>query len=367
MRILWISKASVTASYRKKIAWLAKLGLEIGVVTGNSWGPWRYEDSPEDQNYRIFRLPQSLSGRNQFHWYQGLRQVMKEFRPDIVHIDEEHYSLVTFQAARAAAALHVPFVFQTWQNIYKRYPLPFSAMERYVFSKASQAIAGTQEIREVLKQQGFTKPVHIVPLGVDTDLFYPYQKSVHRAHFGFSNHFVVGYIGRLVPEKGVMDLADALLPVLEARPDWIWVVAGSGPLQRALQERMAPVHDQVRVLPWLSTSELTHLMNALDVLAVPSKTTAHWKEQFGRVLIEAMAVELPVVAYASGEIPHVVGDAGVLVPEGDIQGLRDALSGLVEDAQAAARYRTQGRQRVLSHFSQERVARLLMDVYNSFK
>jgi glycosyltransferase involved in cell wall biosynthesis len=105
----------------------------------------------------------------------------------------------------------------------------------------------------------------------------------------------------------------------------------------------------------------------LDVLAVPSKTTAHWKEQFGRVLIEAMAVELPVVAYASGEIPHVVGDAGVLLPEGDIQGLRDALSGLVEDAEAAARYRTQGRQRVLSHFSQERVARLLMDVYNSFK
>lgn len=365
MRVLWISKASVTASYRKKLAWLADLGVELAVVTGESWGPWRFESAVSDNRYTIFRLPQPLSGRNHFHWYQRLGRIVDEFQPDVLHIDEEHYSLVTYQAARIAQARRIPFLFQTWQNILKRYPLPFSAMERYVFGGARAAVAGTEEIRDVLTRQGFAKPIHVVPLGVDTDLFYPDRQPAYRRHYDVEHRFAVGYIGRLVPEKGVLDLARALVPHLLKNPHWVWVIAGSGPLAAVLRERVAPVKDQVRMLAWQSSDEMARLMNALDVLAVPSRTTPHWKEQFGRVLIEAMAEELPVVAYRSGAIPEVVGDAGLLVPEGDIAALADAISVLDSSPPLSTQLREAGRARVLAHFSQERVARLISSVYQT--
>jgi glycosyltransferase involved in cell wall biosynthesis len=365
VRVLWISKASVTASYRKKIAALARLGVDIGVVTGESWGPWAFEAAPEDDTYTLIKRPQRLQNRNHFHWYPRLDEMLSTFRPDLLHIDEEHYSLVTFQAARAAVKHSIPYLFQTWQNIYKSYPLPFSATERYVFRHAQAALAGTPEIEAVVRRQGFTGPVHIVPLGVDTDLFYPDRSASYRDRFGLTNRWAVGYIGRLVPEKGVLELAEALIPLLTTHADWIWVVAGSGALEPVLQEKVAPVSKQVVILPWLSSQDMAHLMNALDVLVVPSKTTPNWKEQFGRVIIEALAVKLPVVAWDSGAIPEVLGDAGLVLPEGDIERLKNAIESLSTDPDARARLAEKGWWRVRQHFSQLGVAEKLFTIYQS--
>lgn len=365
MRILWISKASVTASYRKKIALLARLGLSMGVLTGSYWGAWRFEEDSDDVHYQIFRRPQHLSGRNHFHWYGGMSEVIRHFQPDLIHIDEEHYSLVTSQVVRSAERLRIPIVFQTWQNIFKRYPFPFSAMERYVFSHAKAAIAGTEEVKDVLKRQGFQKPIRVIPLGVDTDIFYPDANPAYRRQFATDDRWAVGFVGRLVSEKGVMDLAGALAPLLQIHANWVWIVAGAGPLEAPLREFMQTlgIDGQLRLIPWLGTHDMAHLMNALDVLVVPSRTTPHWKEQFGRVLIEAMAAELPVLAYGSGEIPNVVGDAGIVVPEGDTDALSRHLQSLWENPERASALKPIGLQRVRDHFSQQRVADLLKDLY----
>ncbi len=85
----------------------------------------------------------------------------------------------------------------------------------------------------------------------------------------------------------------------------------------------------------------------IDTLAAPSLTQPHWKEQFGRVLIEAMACGVPVVGSDSGEIPQVVGDAGLIVPEGDVAALRAALLHLAEDSSLCERLAHAGRARVL--------------------
>lgn len=365
MRVLWISKASVTASYRKKIAGLARLGVTATVVTGNAWGPWQFEAASDDCLYRLIRLPQRLSNRNHFHWYSGLAQVVHSVKPDLIHVDEEHYSTVTYQAARLARRYDIPFMFQTWQNIYKSYPPPFSAMQHYVFEHAVAALAGTSEIEAVVRRQGFQKPVFIVPLGVDADTFFPDPQPEWRSKFHTEDRFAVGFIGRLVPEKGILDLTDALLPRLSLHRDWHWVIAGSGPLQASLASRLAPYGSKVTFLPWIGTLDMARLMNSLDVLVVPSKTTPRWKEQFGRVLIEAMAVKLPVVAYDSGAIASVVGPAGILVKEGDVQGLGEALLKLFEVPDEARRLGQLGLERIQSEFTQERVSQRILAAYEA--
>lgn len=365
MRILWVSKASVTASYRKKLALLAHTGAEVGVITGDEWGAWKFESADEDAGYTILRRRQRLSGRNHFHWYPGMNRLIDSFHPDILHIDEEHYSVVTYQAARLAVRRDIPFVFQTWQNIYKGYPFPFSAMEAYVFRHAAAGLAGTAEVKDVLTRQGFHRDIYIVPLGVDTEVFYPDTSTAWRKRFGINGRRAVGFVGRLVPEKGVMDLAEALVPLLEGHPDWLWVVAGSGPLEAVLKNRIGAVADQVRFISWLGTDDMAHLMNALDVLVVPSRTTAQWKEQFGRVLIEAMACKVPVIAYASGEIPQVVQDAGLLVDEGDTDTLRQQIARLMQSNQIRGDLSERGYQRATRMFTQAQVASQLMDVYRT--
>lgn len=365
MRVLWISKASVTASYRKKIAWLARLGVTVTVVTGNAWGPWQFESAPDDSFYRLIRLPQRLSNRNHFHWYTGLDPVVQSVKPDLIHVDEEHYSTVTYQAAHLAHRHNIPYIFQTWQNIYKHYPLPFSRMQAYVFQHAVAALAGTPEIEAVVRRQGFKKPVFIVPLGVDSEIFFPNPRPEWRSEFHTQDRFAVGFIGRLVPEKGVLDLTDALLPRLSHNRDWHWVIAGSGPLKASLSSRLAAYDAQVTWLPWLGTLDMAKLMNSLDVLVVPSKATARWKEQFGRVLIEAMAVKLPVVAYDSGAIAAVVGPAGVLVKEGDIRGLGEALLKISEAPDEARLLAQLGLERIQSEFTQQRVASKILSAYEA--
>jgi glycosyltransferase involved in cell wall biosynthesis len=99
------------------------------------------------------------------------------------------------------------------------------------------------------------------------------------------------------------------------------------------------------------------------VLALPSLTTTSWKEQFGRVLQEAMACGIPVVGSDSGEIPHVIGDAGLVTPEGDAAALRDALRRLMDDAHLRHDLGHRGRARVLERFTHARVAAATVEVY----
>jgi glycosyltransferase involved in cell wall biosynthesis len=96
---------------------------------------------------------------------------------------------------------------------------------------------------------------------------------------------------------------------------------------------------------------------------LPSLPRSHWKEQFGRVLIEAMACGVPVVGSRSGEIPHVIGQAGLTFSEGDVQGLRASLSQLMDDPALCADLARRGRERVLAHYTQAKIAAETHEVY----
>jgi glycosyltransferase involved in cell wall biosynthesis len=101
----------------------------------------------------------------------------------------------------------------------------------------------------------------------------------------------------------------------------------------------------------------------VDIVVLPSRTQANWTEQFGRVLIEAMASGAVVVGSDAGEIPHVIGDAGLVFPEGEVAALRACLAGLLADAGRRRVLAAQGRARVLAHFTQRHIAEQTVQVY----
>lgn len=335
------------------------------MVVGPGWGSWKLELDPQGSSLPVYVLPQRFNGKNHFHWYRGLSAIVKEFRPDLLHVDEEHYSLVTAQAMRIARVLKIPAVFQTWQNIYKKYPWPFSAIENFVFHTSVQALAGTPSVSHVLREKGYTKPITIIPLGTDTTLFHPDRNPKYRTHWGLPPGFVIGFVGRLVEEKGIMDLLDAVIPILKQYRDVHCVIAGSGPCHAQVLARFSTANftNRVTMIPWLSSDHMPHLMNSLDVLVVPSRTTPRWKEQFGRVLTEAMACGTAVIGSNSGEIPNVMESAGVVVPEANPNALRQALLDLYRDGNLRQRMGEAGISRVGQHFSQEIIAAKLAKFY----
>ncbi|PSR28962.1 MAG: glycosyltransferase family 4 protein [Sulfobacillus thermosulfidooxidans] len=369
MRVLMISKACVSQSYRTKVEYLNQLDptVEVGLVVPPKWGSLHFEPREQDSTYPLFLSPIRLNGRNHFHFYPELGSIIRRYRPDLLHIDEEHYSTVTYQATRIAKRLKIPSLFFTWQNIYKRYPWPFSAMEQEVFHQSLAAMAGNQEAQEVLRRKGFQKPIWVIPqFGTDVKLYQPLDKREIKKDWDMSGRFVIGYVGRLVEEKGLDDLWQASVPLLSEHPEALLLLVGSGPWAEIIQQRAESLQltSQLRIIPWVSTQKMPEIMNTLDVLVLPSHTTSHWKEQFGRVLTEAMASEIAVIGSSSGEIPQVIGQAGLIVPEGSPTALFKALESLYDNAGLRIALGREGRQRVLHHYSQDVIAEKTLKVYH---
>jgi glycosyltransferase involved in cell wall biosynthesis len=134
---------------------------------------------------------------------------------------------------------------------------------------------------------------------------------------------VIGYVGRLVAEKGI----DWLLKSWRAAnlPDHTrLVLIGQGPMENAVRAAAA-VDARIRLIGPVPFEQVPTVMASIDARVLPSLSTTSWREQFGRVVTEAMASGVPVIASDSGAIPDVVGDAGTIVNEGSTAELADTL------------------------------------------
>jgi glycosyltransferase involved in cell wall biosynthesis len=196
----------------------------------------------------------------------------------------------------------------------------------------------------------------VIPqFGVDPDIFTPAE--THEAQI-----FTMGFAGRLVPEKGL----DVLLRAASGlNGSWRIHLAGGGPAQPAL-EALADelgIAGRVHFVGHVPSIEMPVFYRGLDVLVLPSRTLPNWKEQFGRLLIEGMACGVPVIGSDSGAIPEVIGEAGLIFPEDDVDGLRAHLLRVMVDEGLRRRLAHAGRERVLAHFTQARIAEDTVRVY----
>ncbi len=360
MRVLMISKALVVGIYQRKLECIAAQGVDLLALVPPSWRDERGELALErayTSGYRLETLPIYRNGDFHLYFYGGLGAAMRRFQPEIVHIDEEAYNLAAWQALWHARRVGAKTLFFTWQNIHRNYPPPFNWGERWLLDRADAALAGTQSAADVLRAKGYRGEIAVVAqFGVDPDLFCPLAISPERP-------FTIGCVARLVPEKGLTVLLQA---VAKLGGDWRLRVIGGGPLRADLEALAAElgVAERVTFLSQLLSTEMPAQYHDLDALAVPSLTLPNWKEQFGpRATVEAMASGVPVVGSDSGAIPGVIADAGLIVPEGDPDALAAALQLLRSNPELRADLGARGRARVLASYTHAGIAEATVRVY----
>lgn len=364
MRVLYLSKACVVGAYQRKLEELAgNPDLDLVAVVPPFWNDSANRlplERLHTQGYELVVEEARFNGHFHCHYYSGLGRQLDRVRPDLFHVDEEPYNLATFHAVWLARRRGIATLFFTWQNLHRRYPPPFSWMERFVFRDVQGAIAGNREAMDVLRAKGFTKPIRVIPqFGVDPERYCPADapSQTRRA-------FTIGFAGRLVEEKGLLVLLDAVRHLVG---DWRLRILGRGPLEPTIRRyvRERGLGKNVSLEGTFPSGQMPGFYRQLDALVLPSLTRRNWKEQFGRVLIEAMACSVPVIGSDSGEIPHVIGDAGLIFPEGDANALSAHLTRLWAAAEERREIGQRGRQRVLERFTHAQVAHQTAETYRS--
>ena len=297
-----------------------------------------------------------------FFYGRELNEVMG--RPwHAIYTWEEPYTVSGLQVARAANKASI-YTCYTSQNILKRYPPPFSWIEAATMARVDGWFyCGTAVYRAQQNKPGYAeKPSRLGPLGVDVNLFRPDPEARRRVReklgWGDGNTPVLGFLGRFVPAKGLRTLMQALEGVTLP---WRVLFIGGGELQPELEAWAANGRkDRVRIVT-LTHAEVPAYLNALDVLCAPSESMPNWAEQFGRMLVEAFACRVAVIGSDSGEIPHVVADAGLIARERDVQAWTRAITELVGNDQKRDELAARGLERAHTHYSWPVIARSYLD------
>jgi len=285
---------------------------------------------------------------------------------DVVYAWEEPYIVSGWQIARWTPR-PTAFTFLTLQNILKRYPPPFSWFERQSLERSSGWLYCGYSIHAAQKDKpGYAeRPSAYGPLGVDVELFRPdpARRVAALGALGWAENGppVVGFIGRFVPEKGLAVLTGALD---DQRTPWRALFLCGGPLEPTLREWARSYPDTVRIAS-APHDRVPGYVNAMDLLCAPSESAKNWKEQFGRMIIEAGASGLPVIGSDSGEIPFVVGEGGLIAPEQDRAAWARAIESMLDDRARRLELGATAMARARETFAWPAVARRYLDFFES--
>jgi glycosyltransferase involved in cell wall biosynthesis len=366
IRVLRISHSSLTPSLRERERALARShpDVELELITAQEWREAEVDvTATADDLFPVIATRASLSKHVQLFAWNPLPiiKALRRLRPHLIDLNHEPFSVACAEVLTLCSwfAPRAAIVLQTAQNIYRRYPPPFSWFQKRAFQKVDAAYACSETTREVMRAKGFEKPMAIVPFGVDLDSFVPSVAS-NRDQSGV---LTIGFIGRMLPGKGLNILAEAL-PQLSSL-NWKLLVVGDGPergsFAEALRER--GLIERAEFAGAVHYDDMPTFYQRMDVVVMPTQTTRRIREQFGRVLVEAMAAGVPVIGSTSGAIPEVIGDAGLIAAEGDAAALGAALQQLLSDSSLRSKLARAGRERVEQHYSWARVADQTYEFY----
>ncbi len=385
MRILVVSHTYIVDINRQKFKILANLepGIEVTIVVPQRWKPGGVQNQIietqfcQSGSFKVVPIS-NFSQNNQglLTFGTDIIKVLHEFRPQIIQVEQGSKSLAYAQLILLNKLLNLKAknIFFTWWNLPYQLKWPASALEDCNLQHTDGIIAGNLDGAKILHQQGYAGAIEVMPqLGVDETLFYRTSKDADLSRkFGIQpTDFVVGYVGRFVEEKGLLTLAAALAG-LKKHP-WKWLLVGQGKLRSQIAEKSLEwgISDRIIWVESVSHEDVPPYINLMDCLVLPSQTsykfktltTVGWKEQFGHVLIEAMACKIPVIGSDCGEIPHVIGDAGLVFPEGNAEALGECLQQLMERPELVADLGKRGYNRVMNNYTNKGLAEELLEFY----
>jgi len=362
-RLLTLGHSYVVGTNRRLARAMAAAGAGEWEVTAvaparfpGDLGPITLRPEPGE---RVEAIPVRGAGRIHTMLYGGELRALLRRGWDVVHCWEEPYVLAAAQVA-AWTPRDAKLVFATFQNLPKPYPPPFRWTERFAMRRAAGWIAFGRTIEEALRDRpGYAdRPHRVIAPGVDTGLFRPDPAAGARvrASLGWDEDGppVVGYLGRFVPEKGLGTLMRALDACTQP---WRALFVGGGRMEADLRAWAGRYGDRVRIATGVGHEQVPEYLNAMHLLCAPSRMTPAWREQLGRMLTEAMACGVPVLGGASGEIPFVIADAGVILPEDDVAAWTRGIDALLADPARRAALATRGLARAEAEFALEVVAR----------
>ncbi|MBI5054728.1 MAG: glycosyltransferase family 4 protein [Chloroflexi bacterium] len=371
MRILLISHTYVTKENQKKLHALAAIpDVELAVVTPHLWRELILKETiahvPTDARFTLTPIRAALPSQEQFYFYYSLDLGMRHFKPDILYVEQGAGSFVYLQSLiyRNLYTPKAKAVFFTWWNLPYRASLPLRMVERFNLNQSRGAVVGNQDAAGILRQHGYAAPLIVLPqLGIDPVEFQRKDESALRKSLGL-DRFTIGFVGRLVEEKGLRVLLQALDGVSF---NFQLLLVGRGPLEDEIRT-YANEHgwgERLKIVSGVGHTDIARYMNCMDVFVLHSLTMPFWKEQFGHVLIEAMACETAVIGSDSAEVPNVIGEAGVVTPEKNVEALQEALTRLAASPNLRRQIGKAGRARVMTKYTHEVIARQLVEFFHT--
>jgi glycosyltransferase involved in cell wall biosynthesis len=355
-RLLVVSHPAVVNVNQEVYRELARRGWEVTIVVPSRW---RHAYSDADLTPQPLEgLEASLrptrvlfAGHPQRHVYLTRpRALAARTAPDVAFVEAEPFSLPASQWRGAFTRLGIPFGVQCYENIDRRLPLPVRWLRSRVLRDAAFVAARSETAARLARSWGARGEVALAPPAVPIWPSEPREGSreVHPRSAG-ERHFTVGFAGRFVESKGLTDL---LAAVRELGAPVELLLIGDGEMRAQLEGQPIP-GSKVRVLSGLTHEQMPDGYRRLDVLVLPSRSTPTWREQFGRVIVEALWCGVPVVGSDSGEIPWLIGltGGGLTFPEGDREALAERLTRLREQPALRRRLAETGRVAVEELFS----------------
>ncbi len=373
LRVLIVGQSYIGNESRKKLACLAQSPeVSVSLVVPSIWehdsfGRYEYQPDPIDAGFSVYPIPIRQNGRVFAFSYalSPLLQVIRKTQPDILQVEQEPGSVALFEVGiLAKLGRRSKLVGFAWENLdYKQLALRHY-LEKIELPWLDYLMVGSTASGEVFRQKGYRGPIAVLPnVGVDPQHFAPQAVPKLKQALELEGHFVIGFVGRLVKEKGCDDLIRALAQLPD---DSCLLLVGDGSMRAELAElgRQLRVSDRIIFQGAVPHSQVAQYLNCMDCLVLPSHTLPRrWREQFGLVLVQAMSCSIPVVGSNSGAIPEVIGNAGLIFAEGDTNTLRDCLVRLHSDLQFRADVGTKGRARVMERYTNQRIAEKTLAIY----
>ncbi|MEM3431435.1 MAG: glycosyltransferase [Candidatus Aenigmatarchaeota archaeon] len=341
--------------------YINRYGIKPIAITTNDI-KYKIDKCFEDRKINSIKITQSTE------YLLNLKKVTEDL--DIIHTVESWYNIT-----KQCLSLNKPLVVTVWENV----PLggektKYSIINDYrwkikqkVFKNATCLIAVSKSAKNALEIDGADPDkIVVIPFGIDTKQF-----NIIKNDKKEKDKITISFVGRLVYEKGILDLLYVFSKLAKKHPNITLQIAGTGPLKWDIErivERLG-IKERVKLLGTVPHEKISTVYSTTDIFCVPSIPTKLWQEQLGYVFLEAMASGVPVVSTLSGAIPEVVenGKTGILVPPGDLKSLENAIEELIQSEKKREEFGKAGRVRVEEKNNSVQIAKRLADLYKRIK
>ncbi len=386
MKILVASHTYIVDLNCEKLRSLTQIdpNVEVTAVVPKRWTPGgvqsrKIETQAKDEGrFRIVPVS-NFSENNQglLSFGTEIISLLREFRPNVIQMEQGSKSVGYAQliTLNRLLGLKAKNTFFTWWNLPYEVKFPLSLLENYNLRHTDGLVVGNQDGADILKEHGYQGPACVMPqLGVDERIFRPTDEAELAASHGLSpDDFVIGFVGRFVEEKGLRTLFKALGRITDR--SWKLLLLGRGPLKIELEQQAKELGISERII-WIESvphADVPRYINLMDTLVLPSETTYQfktlsavgWKEQFGHVIIEAMACKVPVIGSDSGEIPHVIKQDGLVFPEGDAAAFAEKLAILIDHPEQQQSLAKKGYHRAMAEYTNKALAKRQLNFYET--